>query len=504
VGEQWSTDLNNRGEIALLLNVRDQIGNLKTRVVLWSGGRMRDLGFDSNLNQAAAINDRGQVCGTKVIPVPGSQNPDYAAMFWDGAALQELGTAAGYPYLCNDLNSLGRSVGTTFDGTTARAYMWMGTAPTGAVFVPLGDLGGGWSFASAVNDRDEVVGSSTTSTRGSHAFVWQAGVMRNLTDLVNWPEPDWELWAPTAINNAGQIAASLYKGPTGREVYRAVRLDPLTSGPQLPQPPFGLSASMSGDTLRLSWTPPARSGAYVYRIEAGSVDGWADLGSLTVSGSSVTIPGVPNGTYYVRVRTIEGLTISYADHAILVRVGPLPPQAPQSFSAVAIGTTVSFTWDPPSGGHAPTGYVLEGGLAPGATNFGPVPVAGTSYSFSGVPLGTYYLRVRATNDAGTSPPSNEVTLVIGASLPGAPGTLTASRTGNLVTLTWTAPTTGGAISGYQIEAGSAPALADFGVFAIPGLSVSATVQPGTYYVRVRATNLAGTGPPSNEAVVTVP
>ena len=41
-----------------------------------------------------------------------------------------------------------------------------------------------------------------------------------------------------------------------------------------------------------------------------------------------------------------------------------------------------------------------------------VPLGGTSVSFGGVPPGTYFLRMTATNAVGTSPLSNQVTLVV--------------------------------------------------------------------------------------------
>ena len=47
----------------------------------------------------------------------------------------------------------------------------------------LGTLGGTFSFAVAINDLGQVVGSSTTTTGEIHAFRWQAGVMTDLGTL---------------------------------------------------------------------------------------------------------------------------------------------------------------------------------------------------------------------------------------------------------------------------------------------------------------------------------
>lgn len=94
----------------------------------------------------------------------------------------------------------------------------------------------------------------------------------------------------------------------------------------------------------------------------------------------------------------------------------------------------------------------------------------------------------------------------GASAPGAPTGLTVTTVGTSVTLAWSAPTSGDAVFGYVIEAGSAPGLANLANFATGGplTSYLATNVPGgTYYVRVRAQNGAGTSAASNEVAFTV-
>jgi hypothetical protein len=57
-----------------------------------------------------------------------------------------------------------------------------------------------------------------------------------------------------------------------------------------------------------------------------------------------------------------------------------------------------------------------------------------------------------------------------------------------------------------VEAGSASGLADLATISTGAVVTpfSATAPPGTYFVRVRAVNGAGAGPPSAEAIVVVP
>ena len=87
-------------------------------------------------------------------------------------------------------------------------------------------------------------------------------------------------------------------------------------------------------------------------------------------------------------------------------------------------------------------------------------------------------------------------------LPGAPTDLTSAVAGLSVSLNWIAPAQGPALS-YQVEAGSAPGLANLAVIGAGGTAFGASAPAGTYYVRVRARNGAGLGPPSNEVTVVI-
>jgi probable HAF family extracellular repeat protein len=64
------------------------------------------------------------------------------------------------------------------------------------------------SWASAVNERGQVIGSALTATNEVHAFVWDRGTM---TDL---GEPGKTSWA-LAINERGDIVGAERPNPTG-------------------------------------------------------------------------------------------------------------------------------------------------------------------------------------------------------------------------------------------------------------------------------------------------
>lgn len=198
-----------------------------------------------------------------------------------------------------------------------------------------------------------------------------------------------------------------------------------------------------------------------------------------------------------------GVTAIYSG----IASGPFPPNTPANFTATAALSTVSLAWTPADTGGAAQRYIVDGGTAPGVYNLGSVtyPASTTSVAIGGAPVGTYYLRVRAQNAIGTSPPSPERQVTVGAcTAPGAPGTLTGTSNDTLVNLQWSAPA-GGVTQGYRFSVGSAPGLSNLSVVDLPA-SPTALAGPapyGTYFVRVQATNVCGAGVPSNEVRLVV-
>jgi len=295
----------------------------------------------------------------------------------------------------------------------------------------------------------------------------------------------------------------------------AVASAPLTLSGALvaPSAPGGLSAQISGARVTLSWTPPsAGDPPSSYVVEAGSASGRTDLANFDTGNPApaLAVDSVPAGTYFVRVRAKNGAGVSGASNEVVVTVsggGVCPPGTPAGLVATSSGSSVTLAWATPGGSCAPTGYIIEAGSAPGLANLANFNTgsAATAFATNGVGAGTYYVRVRATNQSGTSAPSNEATLVVGgggcSGAPAAPS-LSGSVNGSTVTLAWSG--VAGATS-FLLEAGSAPGLANVLVSDQGGAtSLSAVAGTGTYYVRMRARNACGTGAPSNEVVLVVP
>lgn len=192
--------------------------------------------------------------------------------------------------------------------------------------------------------------------------------------------------------------------------------------------------------------------------------------------------------------------------------GATAPGAPANLVASASGSSVTLTWSAPASGDPVVTYVIEAGSASGLANLANLTTNSTltSFSASGVGNGTYYVRIRAQNAAGTSAASNEAILVVGGAgctaAPNAPGGLTSAVSGGTVTLSWTAPGGSCAATSYILQAGSASGLsnlANANIGTTATAYVATGVGNGVYYVRVLAVDAFGQSAASNEIVVTV-
>ena len=206
-------------------------------------------------------------------------------------------------------------------------------------------------------------------------------------------------------------------------------------------------------------------------------------------------------------RTVSACFLALVAGATLVSAQTGAPVAPTGVAASVSGTTVAITWQP-GAGPAPTGYQLEAALTPGGPAVGSVPVTPPSLTVANVPDGTYFIRVRAVNDVGVSPASNEVSVTVGqvacGTAPNAPQNLAQNVASGFVTFTWSPGAGGCAPTHYVISAGSAAGLSDIGSANV-GLqtSLSTAAPPGIYFVRVAGANAWGTGPTSNEVMLAV-
>jgi hypothetical protein len=158
----------------------------------------------------------------------------------------------------------------------------------------------------------------------------------------------------------------------------------------------------------------------LYRLEAGTAPGAANAGLFDFGPTvtAVVVNGVPNATFYVRVRAVNAAGVSGPSNEVTVVVcGPgctPPPGAVTNLAAQVSGDEVLLTWAAPSSGPAPDNYVVEAGTATGLANLAVLPTGSTAtfVLVVDVPRGAYFVRVRAARGGALGPPSNEIVVIV--------------------------------------------------------------------------------------------
>ncbi len=201
----------------------------------------------------------------------------------------------------------------------------------------------------------------------------------------------------------------------------------------VPAAPVNLQAFLSGTTGILTWgAGPAGGAPLAVFIEAGTAPGAANLVATYLPLSThLSVPGLPPGTYFVRVYAVNasGRSLPSNEVRLDVPVGggcTAPPASALNINVA--GSTVAFAWTP-VGGVA--GYRVEVGTGPA----GPMlvsqalPASTTSVAYPGAPAGTFYARVVTVSPCGAESGSAVVPFSVAGGGPG-PGPGPGPRTPN--------------------------------------------------------------------------
>jgi hypothetical protein len=287
--------------------------------------------------------------------------------------------------------------------------------------------------------------------------------------------------------------------------------DTSVAGAASVQPPTGLAVSaLNGNTVTISWRAPLIGPTPTGYVLEGGVRPGEVLQSIPIGGTAPTYTfSAPAGAYYIRLRTVAGSGVSRPSGEVRLYVGAYSgPTAPRSLTGYGNGTAVVLNWRNTYTGGEPTGVVVDVTQNGARLTSIPLPLVST-WSYNGVPAGTYSFTVRAVNAVGTSGSSNSVTMTFplsGCSSPAAPTGLSFAASGRVVAAHWQAPSSGTTPTGYRLEArlrnpnNSTSAL---GTFPVAGTSISSPVGPGRYEVRVRSENICGNSGYTGWQAVTV-
>lgn len=211
------TDINNRGYVTAI-GTAAGLGGARS-FLRTLRGRFIDIGklpFDEpTLNRARALNNRNQVTGDSG-PLTFPDQP-LRAFVWSRGTMRDLGDLGFTPNGGQDINERGQITGfmalpTGFRNQAAFLYQ------KGRLI----NIDGRphtterSSAGEGINNHGHIVGSSDHLS----GFIYRGKRMQSLNALID-PALGWNILFPRAINDAGQIAATAYRGG----VQYAVRLD---------------------------------------------------------------------------------------------------------------------------------------------------------------------------------------------------------------------------------------------------------------------------------------
>ncbi|TKH45054.1 adhesin [Paenibacillus terrae] len=258
-----------------------------------------------------------------------------------------------------------------------------------------------------------------------------------------------------------------------------------------PAAPTGLTATAINRQVALSWNSVA--GAVTYDVYKGTTLGsYESTPVATVSGAtySYTETGLTNGvTYYFVIKASNAGGNSDNSNEASATPQVSVPGVPVLLPATAGDSRVSLTWNPMIDS---TGYKIFKSTTSGAYGAEETTVSGSVYSYdvTGLANGTtYYFVVQATNPAGESTASNEVSETP-KTVPSSPTDVTVTAGDKQATVSFNTPVENGGspITRYEVTAspGNITAIGTASPITVTGLS-----NDTTYTFTVKAENGAG-------------
>jgi probable HAF family extracellular repeat protein len=184
--------------------------------VMWERGEVRALPMLTGAPDGfvQGINDRGEVVGSSGT----CGNLAVHAVLWEDDTAFELPGLGHLGNAAYAINNHGQAVGyvTSADGTTIVPSLWENGGVKNLGILP----GDGAAFATGINNRRQVVGSTFNSVGWSRGFIWQDNVLTDLNTLIPG-DSNLFINAASNINERGQISgmATVQTGPDAGKVH---------------------------------------------------------------------------------------------------------------------------------------------------------------------------------------------------------------------------------------------------------------------------------------------
>ena len=367
------TDINNRPQVV-------GFSTLTEEILLWDVTGVRALGVRVVPYTGLYINDATQIVGIRI--VDGQRRP----FAWINGIVYDVPTPPGETI--HTISALTNTGIVVMQGTTSWAWfdgrLYDLTGLTGARIYTANDAG--------------ILGGSL----GTRAYV------RMPDGSVVTP---WDDGPVQALGDSGHLAGApggVFERPWhyGQLGGAFATIPPLT--------PIGIALLLNsinavGDLVGAEHVHGARFSAFLYR------SGRAIYLTDVVSNSTLHLlnaTGINDAGFITAMASATGPTFPMFSpgtpvHAVVLV--PMSPAAPSGVHFVVAKRTVWVAWEPVVGA---LDYIIEAGSTPGARDLYNAPVGTEPFFARSVPPGQYYVRVRARNTMGVSPPSEEVLIVV--------------------------------------------------------------------------------------------
>jgi chitinase len=210
--EVHAVALNDRGHVHGTNELNGVFGSPKVHSFLWDGALQHIWPITPTLSLGGGVNDLDQVVGHSTA---GSGN--IHGYLWDNGATSDIHAGLLNFSHANDINRAGYVCGSNsmfVPGQIVAQFRAYLRQPVGT-WSDLGTLGGQRAFGRALNNKNEVIGTSTNSLDQTRGFVTLGG--GSMVDL-GFVASNWI--SPRAINDTSVIVG-LSSSPAG--AYRPVR-----------------------------------------------------------------------------------------------------------------------------------------------------------------------------------------------------------------------------------------------------------------------------------------
>jgi hypothetical protein len=299
--------------------------------------------------------------------------------------------------------------GTYAGSPTDSNYRWMGSIAMDHV----GDIGLGYSISSkslhpglrytgrVPTDGTGTMEPETTLFTGAGSQTRTLNRWGDYSEMSVDPSDDCTFWYVNEyLPTNGTFNWHTYIG--------SFKFSGCSSSGSTPPAPTGVSATGGVGQVALSWSPSSGATSYkVFRSTSSGGESYTSPPLATPTGTPYIDTSVTAGTkYYYTVKATNSAGDSPASSEVSATTAP---PAPTGLSATGSVGQVALSWSPSSGA---TSYKVFRSTSSGGESYTSPPLAtptGTSYTDTSGTAGTpYYYTVKASNSAGDSPASSEV------------------------------------------------------------------------------------------------